>query len=38
MYTQPETWHRLMKMLARVTADYLKMQIEAGADVVQIVR
>jgi uroporphyrinogen decarboxylase len=36
MYTQPETWHRLMEMLARVTADYLKMQIAAGADIVQI--
>jgi uroporphyrinogen decarboxylase len=36
MYTQPETWHRLMELLARVTADYLKMQIAAGADLVQI--
>jgi len=36
MYTQPETWHRLMERLARTTADYLKMQIAAGADIVQI--
>jgi uroporphyrinogen decarboxylase len=36
MYTQPETWHRLMELLARITADYLKMQIAAGADLVQI--
>jgi uroporphyrinogen decarboxylase len=36
MYTQPETWHRLMERLARITADYLKMQIAAGADIVQI--
>ena len=36
MYTQPATWHRLMAMLARTTADYLKMQIAAGADIVQI--
>src|SRR6266851_10064191 len=36
MYTQPETWHRMMEMLARVTADYLKLQVEAGADLVQI--
>jgi uroporphyrinogen decarboxylase len=36
MYTQPETWDRLMELLARVTADYLKMQIAAGADIVQI--
>jgi uroporphyrinogen decarboxylase len=36
MYTQPEVWHRLMEMLARITADYLQMQIAAGADLVQI--
>ncbi len=36
MYMQPETWHRLMERLARTTADYLKMQIAAGADIVQI--
>jgi uroporphyrinogen decarboxylase len=36
MYTQPDVWHRLMEMLARVTADYLKMQIAAGADLVQL--
>jgi uroporphyrinogen decarboxylase len=35
-YNQPATWHRLMAMLARITADYLKMQIAAGADVVQL--
>ena len=36
MYKSPATWHRLMSLLARVTADYLKMQIAAGADVVQL--
>ena len=36
MYTEPATWHRLMEMIARVTADYLNMQIAAGADVVQL--
>jgi uroporphyrinogen decarboxylase len=36
MYTQPETWHRLMEMLAQVTGDYLNMQVAAGADVIQI--
>jgi len=36
MYTQPETWHRLMELLARITAEYLNMQIAAGADIVQI--
>jgi uroporphyrinogen decarboxylase len=35
-YKEPETWARLMTMLARITIDYLKMQIEAGADVVQL--
>ena len=36
MYTEPETWHRLMETLARATADYLNMQIAAGADLVQL--
>jgi uroporphyrinogen decarboxylase len=36
MYTNPEVWDRMMALIAAVTADYLKMQIEAGADVVQI--
>lgn len=36
MYTAPATWHRLMEMLARLTADYLNMQIAAGADVIQL--
>ncbi|MBI3759004.1 MAG: uroporphyrinogen decarboxylase [Deltaproteobacteria bacterium] len=36
MYTQPATWHRMMEMIARVTADYLNMQVDAGADVVQL--
>jgi len=36
MYTDPESWHRMMDILARITADYLNMQVEAGADVVQL--
>jgi uroporphyrinogen decarboxylase len=36
MYQQPETWHRLMEMLAGITADYLNMQADAGASMVQI--
>lgn len=36
MYNQPETWHRLMEMLARVTGQYLNLQVDAGADVVQL--
>jgi len=35
-YNEPETWARLMALLARITVDYLKMQIAAGADVVQL--
>jgi uroporphyrinogen decarboxylase len=35
-YTQPRTWARMMEMIARVTADYLKMQADAGADIVQL--
>jgi uroporphyrinogen decarboxylase len=36
MYTRPELWHRLMELLARITGEYLTMQIEAGVDVVQL--
>ncbi len=36
MYNHPEVWGALMRMLARITADYLLMQIEAGADLVQL--
>jgi uroporphyrinogen decarboxylase len=36
MYTEPETWHRLMEMIARFTAAYLNMQVDAGASVVQL--
>ena len=36
MYTEPETWHRLMELLVRVTADYLNMQVDAGASAVQL--
>jgi uroporphyrinogen decarboxylase len=36
MYQQPDTWHRLMEMLARITADYLNMQVDAGASMVQL--
>ncbi len=36
LYKQPELWNRLMELLARTTADYLNMQIDAGADIVQL--
>jgi len=36
MYTAPGVWHRMMEMLARITLEYLKVQIAAGADIVQL--
>lgn len=36
MYRDPQTWERLMTFVAGVTADYLNMQIDAGADAVQL--
>ena len=36
MYNEPATWHSLMETLARATAEYLNMQIAAGADLVQL--
>jgi uroporphyrinogen decarboxylase len=36
MYCEPDVWHRLMSRLATLTASYLRMQIEAGADAVQL--
>lgn len=36
MYTQPAAWAELMTYIADLTARYLNMQIEAGADVVQL--
>jgi uroporphyrinogen decarboxylase len=36
MYAEPAVWHRLMEVLAEVTARYLRAQIEAGAEVVQL--
>ena len=35
-YTQPETAHRLLQMITDTTISYLKKQIEAGADTVQV--
>lgn len=35
-YTQPETAHRLLQMITNTTIAYLKGQVKAGADVVQI--
>jgi uroporphyrinogen decarboxylase len=36
MYNHPDTWHRLMELIARITSAYLNMQVDAGADVVQL--
>jgi len=35
-YTTPQAWHRLMELLAALTAKYLNCQIAAGAQAVQI--
>jgi len=36
MYTDPATWHRLADLLAGIVAEYLRAQIEAGAQAVQV--
>ena len=36
MYGEPAVWHRLMDKLARVVTGYLKSQIRAGAQAVQL--
>jgi uroporphyrinogen decarboxylase len=36
MYGQPAVWHRLMETLTEVVIRYLRGQIEAGADAVQL--
>lgn len=36
MYREPQAWHRLLDRLARITVEYLVMQVAAGADAVQL--
>src|SRR5207247_3650772 len=36
MYREPEAWHKLMDKLARVVTGYLRRQIRAGAEAVQL--
>ena len=36
MYREPEAWHRLMDRLSTMVKDYLRAQVEAGAQVVQL--
>jgi uroporphyrinogen decarboxylase len=36
MYADTDTWHRLASLLADVVADYLRAQVEAGAQAVQV--
>lgn len=36
MYSEPEAWHALMEKLAEVVRKYLRAQVEAGADCIQL--
>jgi uroporphyrinogen decarboxylase len=36
MYGEPEAWHRLLSRLASLTTEYLRLQIDAGADAIQL--
>lgn len=36
MIAEPELWHRLMELLSEVVLRYLRAQLEAGADAVQL--
>ena len=36
MYGDPPTWHRLAGLLAEVVGDYLRAQVEAGAQALQV--
>lgn len=36
MFNEPETFHKLMNLLTHATIAYLKMQIKAGAEVIQL--
>ncbi|TKB73415.1 MAG: uroporphyrinogen decarboxylase [Nitrospira sp.] len=36
MYGEPESWHRLMDKLARMVTGYLRRQIKAGAQAIQV--
>ena len=36
MYGEPATWHRLAGLLADIVADYLRAQVEAGAQALQL--
>ena len=36
MYAQPQAWHKLAAMFASLIADYMRAQIEAGAQAIQI--
>jgi uroporphyrinogen decarboxylase len=36
MYQEPDTWHRFAALLAETVLDYLRAQVEAGAQAVQV--
>ena len=36
MYSEPHAWHRLCDLFAEIMADYLRAQVEAGAQALQV--
>jgi uroporphyrinogen decarboxylase len=36
MYREPEAWHRLLSLLATLSAAHLRLQVEAGVDAIQL--
>lgn len=36
MYAQPEAWHKLASMFSALIADYMRAQVDAGAQAIQI--
>jgi uroporphyrinogen decarboxylase len=36
MYREPEAWHDLMERLGAMVVSYLRAQVEAGADIIQV--
>ncbi|MCI5065180.1 uroporphyrinogen decarboxylase [bacterium] len=36
LFQQPDAWHTLMSYLTDITIDYLKMQVDAGVDALQV--
>jgi len=36
MFAEPSTWHALMEVLAGLTIDFLRLQLDAGVDAIQL--